>query len=224
MRFGSSMSGLHLKDARTVTVSSSNLRWDDLYTVPLYSISIGDLRVDYDYSKFQMNPGKVFFDTGSTYTYFSEELFSSWKKNFDRFCKRSEANCLGRSHYENCYEVQKSDFDFEKSALSFPKVTFSFGEEKDFVWHPEDYLTEIEGAVCVGVKPMKDVIFGANFMRNYDIAFDLGTQRISFTRSNCTGTERNYVEEEKKRSLYETISFAGKMMTVLAIYGLVVGF
>lgn len=73
---------------------------------------------------------------------------------------------------------------------SFPVLTFTFDLTKPVYWHPEDYLFHAKNTnyYCVGVQPLRDVIIGAIFMRNYDIFFDKTTRTVSLVRANCSFT------------------------------------
>lgn len=65
-----------------------------------------------------------------------------------------------------------------------------FDQGKTVAWFPEDYLYRINGTkyYCVGIEPLRDVIFGAIFMKNYDVLFNKDKRSVSFTRANCSLT------------------------------------
>lgn len=195
LRFGQPSVDLHLPGAIKQTILPSKLRWSDIYTVSLSGIQVNDFALHYDFEAFGQNPGQVFFDTGTTFTYFSDELYGKWKDAITLFCALAPANCAGANEYENCFDFAATNLTAADAIRTFPNTTFTFNGNVEYTWYAQDYFVRNDDTYCIGVKPLKDVILGANFMRNYDIFIDQGTQRISFVRANCSGEAGIWMDE-----------------------------
>lgn len=186
--------------------------WKFQYKVPLLGIDFDGEHIPYPYEK--MNKGELstgegaFFDTGTTYMYTSHKMFREIKKRFTRFCDKDLENCGGESRWEECYSIdddQKGDMD--AYFRSFPMMTFNFAGNKPYRWYPSDYLIK-NGDLdqyCVGIKPLKDMILGAVFMRNYDILFDKTRKLIGFARSDCNGTGTVHYYDYKGNDILKKI-------------------
>lgn len=181
--------------------------WRFQYKVPLMGIDFDGERIDYPYAKMnrgELNGEGAFFDTGTTYMYTSHEMFRKIKKRFNRFCNKESHNCGRDNTWKECYSIddyQKRDMD--KYFKSFPMFIFHFGQDREYRWYPSDYLIK-NGDLdqyCVGIKPLKDMILGAVFMRNYDILFDKTRKLIGFARSDCKKTGKVHYYDENGKDL-----------------------
>lgn len=151
-----------------------------------------------------MNGGKAFLDSGTTYAYFGKELFDNMVATFDNFCAKKHSNCGGQRKFKSCFLFDRSKYRGKVSHFfkGFPLLSFEFGPGGVVDWHPEDYLVEKvtpEGVFyCPGIKKLNHVIFGATFMRNYDIYFDKVARKITFARANCENSPRFSEEQNEK--------------------------
>lgn len=168
--------------------------WQFQYKVPLEGIDFDGKRIEYPYDKMnrgELNGEGAFFDTGTTYMYTSHQMFRKIKKHFNKFCDKHSKNCGNESRWEECYSIdEEQKRDLNGFFRTFPLLTFHFAGNKPYRWYPSDYLIK-NGDLdqyCVGIKPLKDMILGAVFMRNYDILFDKTRKLIGFARSDCNGT------------------------------------
>lgn len=133
--------------------------------------------------------GTAFIDSGTTFVYFSDDLYAKYREVYTAFCAKNSTNCGGNLHKNKCHifnlKKHKSLFHF---FATFPNMTFTFDKTKTITWFPEDYLYNIEGTkyYCVGIEAMKDAIFGSIFWKNYDILIDKDTRTVEVTRSNCS--------------------------------------
>jgi hypothetical protein len=141
-----------------------------------------------------------FLDSGTTYIYFTPDLFSNFAKYFGSFCARSKSNCSGIKSFQECYRWDVATYKtFEEFANTFPEISFQFNENEHIKWHGSDYLAmslESEIHFCVGVKALKTNILGALFMKNYDVFFDRINKRVSFTRANCANLPNYVIPDE----------------------------
>ena len=131
--------------------------------------------------------------SGSTISYFRENLFNEFVFMFEDFCS-FEFNCRAKlvavRNFEGlCYEnFEKSgNFDFE----SFPNFEFRF-EDLKIVFRPEDYMVRVRvdrpGVFCIGIliNPFADLnVLGTNFMRGKHFYFDFEGMRAGVAESGC---------------------------------------
>ena len=199
LRLGAPIPELHLQGTIGRTIES-HLRWDDIFSVELSKIAIDNAPVKYNYNPLRENPGKVFFDSGTTFTYFSHELFAQWKLVFDQFCRLKDSHCAGYTEFSQCYDFESKNLTIEDALRTFPNQTFTFNDDLVYTWHAQDYFIFSGSANCIGIKPLKDLILGANFMRNYDLFFNIEEQTVSFARANCSGDHSIWSEAPRETS------------------------
>lgn len=95
-------------------------------------------------------------------------------------------------YHNKCFVFPSENFSTRQVFYdSFPVFSLIFDLNKSVLWHPEDYLFQVRSTkyYCVGIEPLKDVILGAIFMRNYDILFERDSKKISITRANCSQSQ-----------------------------------
>lgn len=183
----------HVSD-KSVTISSSNLSWDEFYFVNLDGMRVGGETVKYDFKGTRDPKGTAFLDSGTTFVYFGETLFREYRKQFVRFCAEDDTNCGAFIHPNNCH-IFPSEFykDLREFFDSFPVLELVFDDNKPVSWFPEDYLYRVKGThyYCVGIEPLRDVILGAIFVKNYDILVNKDDRSVTFTRANCSQIKDN---------------------------------
>ncbi len=153
------------------------------------NILVDDLPLDL--SKNKKSFKKAIFDSGTTFVYFNHKIFYSLQNMIKKFCKRDEQNCGGYDKYLPCYEIKGNRYDFIKS---FPNIKIEFNglENTRVNWSPFDYFSQDNNSkkkLCISVKPFKENLLGAVFMRNYDVFFNLRKQEISLIRAKCSQNE-----------------------------------
>jgi hypothetical protein len=174
---------------KSVTLSSSNLSWDDFYYVNLDGMKVGGQTVKYDFKAARDPQGTAFLDSGTTFVYFGEALYSQYRKQFVRFCGKLDTNCGAFIHPNNCHIFPNEMFDNLRDFYdSFPVLELIFDNDKPVSWFPEDYLYKADDThyYCVGIEPLRDVILGAIFVKNYDVLVNKENKTVTFTRANCS--------------------------------------
>lgn len=185
-------SALHLPSSKARTLDCEGLKWTEQFNVHISDIQVGNKSIDYDFEGLNKNGGKAFLDTGTTFVYFSPELFGKFMFFIGNFCAEQPDRCGRKGSYQECYHFNKNRYkDLNEFYATFPKMTFKFNGDMVWDWFPQDYLVQALDSTnhfCIGVKSLKDIILGAVFMRNYDIYFDKLKKQVSFVRSNCGRT------------------------------------
>lgn len=158
--------------------------------------------MSYNFDRLNLQGASPFFDTGTTFLYLPPDLMARFTAEFASHCSTKSTNCAHHDSYRECYYYDKDKFhalnDFFKS---FPVMKFFLNDTIEYKWHPQDYLVQPLDSTthyCVGVKTLSHTIFGAIFMRNYDIYFDRTSKQIGFARSNC-GSDPFFVDDLSKK-------------------------
>jgi len=147
----------------------------------------------YNFKSFLFSSQAPFFDSGTTFVYFTSDLFANFVSYFHSACSKNSANCGGTGAHHECYHFDAKKYEsFESFAKTFPEISFQFNENERVKWLPRDYLAvslESKEHFCIGVKSLKTPILGALFMKNYDVYFDRINKKIEMTRSNCGSSD-----------------------------------
>lgn len=134
----------------------------------------------------------AFFDSGTTFIYVAYDLFNALKDSFKKFCSKSKILCGGFDEWKSkCFDYNKNEnyFDVIKFKQSFPIFDFDMGTDDKYRLYPTEYLvqeSENSNSFCIGIEPLKNMILGAIFWRNYDIHINKDNKQIGFIRSKCS--------------------------------------
>jgi hypothetical protein len=153
-----------------------------------YSYQVDTVNLKYDYSVFKAGGGKAAIDSGTTFVYMSFELYSILKIQWATFCRSGDDQCAHMSDFQNCYAFDVNSFsDIQMFFSTFPPIVFVFNDNIEITWHPREYFyfDDDQVSYCIGIQPLKDLILGSIFMKNYDIQFDLTNQKVGFTNADC---------------------------------------
>jgi hypothetical protein len=144
-------------------------------------------------------------DSGTTYTYFTKEIFMQLRSDFGEFCGKPAAGgrpaCGGKPKLDNTYCVVYDPSvygNLETFYGTFPKFYFNLDNSAEIVWFPKDYLftnselsnSNIEFCSSINMEDQETTrnqfsTFGSLFLRHYDIYFDRKKSEVSFVRSEC---------------------------------------
>ena len=120
-------------------------------------------------------------------------MFDEFKSEWAAFCRADKKNCAKISDFQTCYKYNKAVYpQLQDFFATFPPISFRLDVNTTIIWEPSDflYVNDENGDYCIGIQPLKDLIFGEIFMRNLDIMFDLNNQRIGFAQANCDGVPK----------------------------------
>ncbi len=130
-------------------------------------------------------------DSGTTFVYFSTEMFTAFKNEWTAFCRSSQNNCANIADFQSCYTYNNSSYSrLDDFFETFPPISFKLDATTSIIWDPSDYLylNDESKEYCIGIQPLKDLIFGQIFIKDLDIMFDLDNKRMGFAQANCGGT------------------------------------
>ena len=199
-------SEFHITNEKKIILDLKNYDWSNFIQIPIDNIFIGGEQVNYDFSVYKFSSfSHAFLDTGTTMTYFPQNLYLKIQNNFDNFCKKENENCFSSS-FENCYSksfLSKSDSEIIKT---FPILKFEI-ENYLFEWLPENYLIITDNEVCLGFEKEENsysntITLGGTFMRNYDFLIDTDKNLLGIVKSNCNPKIKHFSHKIYKDNFY----------------------
>jgi len=146
--------------------------------------------LEYDYNALKEKGGKVLLDSGTTFMIFSFELYSVFKIQWAKYCRSNPMNCAKISDFQNCFVYNNKTYkSIDEFFDTFPTFTFQF-RGADILLGPADYFYYNKALenYCIGIEPMRDLLLGEIFMRNFDIQFDPVNKKVGLIRANCDGS------------------------------------
>ncbi len=202
MTLGNWNKNKHLDNFEKKYINVSEMDWSRQFHVPLTQIKVDNLEIQYNYERMNSSGGSAFLDSGTTFVYFSHNLYNRMKSTLVAFCSKKKENCGGFDNFQECYPYDKTLYPNKYDLYdTFPTINFNF-DGVDVDWYPHDYLANGENLeveeICYGIKPLRDAILGAIFMKNYDFYLDKVNQRVGFIRSNCGDIDRKLIYPKDK--------------------------
>mmetsp|Transcript_5375 Transcript_5375/g.6117 ORF Transcript_5375/g.6117 Transcript_5375/m.6117 type:complete len:104 (-) Transcript_5375:270-581(-) len=74
--------------------------------------------------------------------------------------------------------------------LSYPILSFITGDGSEFQWFASEYFYESgKHTYCLAVDPYgggNEILIGASAMKQNMIIFDVGNEKLGFSRANCS--------------------------------------
>ncbi len=172
---------------RRVTPLIHNQVNPSFYYLSLRGISVAGKLVDIPKGTFQIKPngnGGIIIDSGTTLTYLEDPAYKPFLA-----AVRSSIRALpvdGSSvGFDLCYDPE--------SAIQFPSIAFHFARAARYVLREENAVLTFEA----GKRPLRCLafssagpagslsIFGNVQQQNFHIDYDLGRNKLHFTRKNC---------------------------------------
>ncbi|XP_074318210.1 aspartic proteinase nepenthesin-2-like [Silene latifolia] len=183
----------------SVTQILSNPNRPNFYYVDLIDISVNNRRLNIPHQYFMMqrdNTGGTVFDSGSGLSYIVSNAFDILKRGIERY--------VGRNNPYLRRNTNPNDFGFEAcweplydwpTTVSFPTITFHFGNNADMVVQPEQVVSSIPspgvpnpGLYCLFLsRATTDInIIGAFQQVNQRMIIDVQTMQLSFAAEDCS--------------------------------------
>ncbi|KAL7160268.1 hypothetical protein ABFS83_01G082400 [Erythranthe nasuta] len=158
---------------------------DTFHYFTFVGISIGNNKLAFKSKKeITVEEGNMFIDTGSTYTFLSDQFYSKFVTALKKALSGTPtANPQGE--FRLCYENPTN------GKFNSPTITAHFRGGVDLVLSPEGIFVEAnKGVVCLAILPSYStdlLVFGNLQQMNYLIGIDLENQKVDFLPTNdCT--------------------------------------
>lgn len=153
-------------------------------------------------------------DSGTTFTYVPQKLFTMLLIHFDWFCSLdTEHHCKGkRMRSEDdpstiCFEYDESLYPTGPKPffLSYPVLNFHANAVNNtriaFKWYPSEYLFRHKAtSYCLALEKFSrsnEILMGGTFMRQNNIVFDVEGGKLGFARARCND-DKNMILDEKE--------------------------
>ena len=168
------------------------------FYINIPKIQIGEKIINNEY--------RGFIDSGTTISYFPNDLYNAIIDEFKSVCGKKDKKCgkfrdvsdLGYCGFFNTIE------DKEKAINEYwPNITFYF-EGHNYILTAKDYnydYNDNQIGACLGFEGeyASKITLGGTFMHGHDIIFDKGNQKIGFAVADCNRnnsmSKNNYNKE-----------------------------
>ena len=177
------------------------------YEIKTEKIQIKDIEIKSEYISI--------INSGSTITYFPEQVFNEISYAFFSICSEYNGQCGELKRIEGygiCSDFKNTDIYFNATRYIFPLIKIKFNNY-EFIWKPKNYVLNFpfknKIRACLGIdteKNLNKIILGTNFMHGYDIIFDRTNFKIGFCEASCgrkTIYKNNSVSIEEEMKKYE---------------------
>ena len=177
------------------------------YEIKTEKIQIKDIEIKSEYISI--------INSGSTITYFPEQVFNEISYAFFSICSEYNGQCGELKRIEGygiCSDFKNTDIYLNSTRYIFPLIKIKFNNY-EFIWKPKNYVLNFSFKnkirACLGIdteKNLNKIILGTNFMHGYDIIFDRTNFKIGFCEASCgrkTIYKNNSVTIEEEMKKYE---------------------
>ena len=177
------------------------------YEIKTEKIQIKDIEIKSEYISI--------INSGSTITYFPEQVFNEISYAFFSICSEYNGQCGELKRIEGygiCSDFKNTDIYLNATRYIFPLIKIKFNNY-EFIWKPKNYVLNFSFKnkirACLGIdteKNLNKIILGTNFMHGYDIIFDRTNFKIGFCEASCgrkTIYKNNSVTIEEEMKKYE---------------------
>ena len=177
------------------------------YEIKTEKIQIKDIEIKSEYISI--------INSGSTITYFPEQVFNEISYAFFSICSEYNGQCGELKRIEGygiCSDFKNTDIYLNATRYIFPLIKIKFNNY-EFTWKPKNYVLNFSFKnkirACLGIdteKNLNKIILGTNFMHGYDIIFDRTNFKIGFCEASCgrkTIYKNNSVTIEEEMKKYE---------------------
>ncbi|XP_057530216.1 aspartyl protease family protein 1-like [Amaranthus tricolor] len=148
---------------------------------PHYNISISQIQVGKNAS--QIDGIYAIFDSGTSFTYLNDPVYSLITEKFDSQVKDHRDNSQTEIPFKYCYSLRSN-----QSHLNTPSIKLTMeGGNQFHVIEPTVAVSAMSGDFyCLGIVKSKDVnIIGQNFMTGYRVVFDREKLMLGWKASDC---------------------------------------
>ena len=190
-----------------------------------FSVSMNNIFVNgIKLKKYQKSKYSLIIDSGTTISYFPDEIFNELVTNVKSICNSYQnKNGCGNYEYDKdfgpCFVFDSAEKMDEAIYQYWPNISFIL-ENYEYKWTPDEYIfndtnrKRVRG--CMGFNSGgRRFTFGSTWMIGHEIIFDRKNNRIGIVEANCDknnnrtvnynyiGIEEGYSEDKLKGNNYE---------------------
>eukprot|EP00933_Yihiella_yeosuensis_P066225 TRINITY_DN7039_c0_g1_i1.p1 TRINITY_DN7039_c0_g1~~TRINITY_DN7039_c0_g1_i1.p1 ORF type:complete len:544 (+),score=61.57 TRINITY_DN7039_c0_g1_i1:86-1633(+) len=149
--------------------------------------------------------GSTMIDSGTTYSYFSANVYNSLKRGIEEACTGKKC---GATRSVDCWLLEKAN-DLSK----FPTIQVSFGNVQTS-WVAKGYLYRkgSSNRWCYSFQndgPGANSVLGASWMIHQDIIFDMPKARVGIVKANCPEFDKRPVHTAEPDRVAAAVPQAG---------------
>ena len=200
-----------------------------------FYIKLMNMRVGDD--SISTNNYNGFIDSGTTISYFPNEIYNKIINNFNNYCNKDGYNC---GKFETVsgigYCGMFKSVNERKYALNnyWPNITI-FLEGYNYTLTPNDYYFEYNDGkkigACIGFEgeSCSKITIGGTFMHGHDIIFDKENQMMGFAEADCNRGQNkkdNITNDNNNNTLIKEVENLNNFFTPnwndVFIYGIIV--
>jgi hypothetical protein len=133
--------------------------------------------------------GVTIVDSGTTFTYFPEEVYKKLIDHLDRYCER-HGGCGARRIDSECFRLADLGLGPQTNVgpVLFPPLRFMFGGV-EISWEADGYLQQRgePGMWCQAFKPhaLFQTVLGISWIIHNDIIFDIARSQLGVAKAHC---------------------------------------
>ena len=192
-----------------------------------YSLNMNNIYVnDRMITKYKNNKYTLIIDSGTTISYFPDEIFNEIVDKVKLVCNSFEnKNACGKYEYDKdfgpCFSFESIKQLDEAVYKYWPNITFVL-ENYNYKWTPDEYVFNITNNMkvmaCMGFNKGNGNRFtmGSTWMIGHEIIFDRKNNKIGVVEANCDknnnktmnilGIEKGYSDEVLENKDFESVS------------------
>ena len=213
-----------------------------------YSISMNNIYINgIKLNKFKKGRYPLIIDSGTTLSYFPDEIFNELVSNVKSICNSyGNKNGCGKYEYDKdfgpCFIFDSTEKMDEAIYQYWPNISFIL-DNYEYKWTPDEYIfndtnkNRVRG--CMGFNEGSGrFTFGSTWMIGHEIIFDRKNNRIGIVEANCDknnnrtknynyiGIENGYNEDILGDNQYEYASlidyiFNENMLTIYVVISII---
>ena len=193
-----------------------------------YSLNMNNIYINNRLiTKYNQNRYTLIIDSGTTISYFPEEIFNEMVDKIKTICNSFEnKNGCGKYEYDKdfgpCFSFESVEKLDDAIYQYWPNISFILGNYQ-YKWTPDEYIFNITNKMkvmgCMGFNKGngKRFTLGSTWMIGHEIIFDRKNNKIGVVEANCDknnnktmnylGIEKGYNDEMlDNNNNYESIS------------------
>lgn len=167
------------------------------YSIGMNNIFVNDKKIN----SFKKSKYQVIIDSGTTISYFPEEIFNEIVDVVKNICNSyQQKNACGKYSYDKilgpCF-IFDSVERLENGVFNFwPNFSFILSNNYNFRWISKNYFfndtTPKRVRACMGFNSQSwKFTMGSTWMIGHEIIFDINNKKIGFATANCDKNNNN---------------------------------
>ena len=185
--------GEMLNEAHYNNITYVTLYDNGFYKINIINIKINDKVIAINKKKNSFDNYSSIIDSGSTISYFPNEIGNEIYKEIKNICDKSKKCGKLKKDEElgDCYYFSNNnDLEYALDNI-MPNISFNINEEYNYIWEPRNYYFNVSNkrqkGFCLGFnsEDTSKFTFGSTWMQNYDFIFDISESKVGIVKSNC---------------------------------------